>query len=108
MSPEEIVLKRWQEKFGLTNWVIRFEIDSKLKQNAKTIADPRYQRATITVHSDFEEIEWNRIIVHELIHIVMAMYDFYVDNSIDNSDIISVARENAVSQLGEIFLRNVR
>lgn len=103
-----MTLVDWQERFGLSNWVISLEIDHTLKQNAKTIADPRYQRAKIIVaKDDLAPEEQDRIMIHELIHIVMSMYDFYVDNKIENDDVVAVARENAVSQLGEIFARNI-
>lgn len=96
----------WKYRFGLGNWVINVKIDSHLTQNAKTVADPRYQRATITLRTKDLGDEFDRVIIHELIHIVMSMYDFYVDNKIKDSGIIQVSRENAVSQLGEIFMRN--
>jgi hypothetical protein len=99
-------IESWKYKFGLGNWVIQVKIDPTLKQNAKTIADPRYQRATIFLQKEDLGEEFDRVVIHELIHIIMSMYDFYVDNKVKDSDIIQVARENAVSQLGEIFIRN--
>lgn len=103
------LVEDWEDKFGLANWKIRIAFDKDLKQYAQTVADPRYQTATITFNSRVltDEVNWHTVIIHELIHIVMSMYDFYVDNKVEDSDIIVVARENAVSQLGEIFLRNM-
>jgi hypothetical protein len=103
----QILVDKLQEDFGLSNWVIELEEVKGLKQNAKTVADPRYNRAKISVSPVVLENknEWERVVIHELIHIIMAMYDFYVDNKIKDQDVISVERESAVSQLGEILIR---
>lgn len=99
-------VKEWQDKFGLHNWQIEVQYDPNLTRIAKTVGDPRYQEAVITYQGNEGSLIPDRIIVHELIHIVMSMYDFYVDNKIEDEEVIGVARENAVSQLGEIFIRN--
>lgn len=101
-----MTLKKWQSKFGLDNWQITLQYDPTLTQLAKTIGDPRYQEAVIIYQGNEGSLIPDKIIVHELIHIVMSMYDFYVDNKID-SKVTAIAKENAVSQLTEIFMRNI-
>lgn len=102
-------VKYFQDLFGLQNWKIEAFEDKELKQNAKTIADPRYYKAIITVADYILEDEkiWDEIIVHEMIHIVMSLLDFYTDNLTKEgmNELLSVARENSVSQLANIMIR---
>lgn len=53
------------------------------------------------------ENEWDLVIIHELIHIVMALYDFYADNlgKEGSQELFYIARENSVSQLANIIVR---
>lgn len=103
-------IQELQEKFGLQNWVIDVTEDEAQKQNAKTLADARYNRAVITINPEIlkHKREWDRIIYHEFIHICLSLYDFYVDNHIQDDDMIAVARESGVSNLVEIYLRNLK
>ncbi len=110
-------VKEYQARFGLQNWSIIIQespIDQDLR-NAKTLADPRYYRAIMTVYPillNNKEI-WDEIVIHELIHIVMAQYDFYVDNYIEFSkipenlsqELYFNEREATVSQLTSIIMR---
>jgi len=97
-------VKQYQQIFGLENWTIELTEDPNLNASARTFADPRYYKASITYKPGKFTDE---TIVHELIHIVMALYDFYADNlGREGSDeLFFVARENAVSQLTHIMMR---
>ena len=111
----------WQHKFGLDNWKIIVKEDKITPDDtiqtagAKTIADPRYHVATISVYPNTlarREV-WHETIIHELIHVVMSQYDMYVDNFTDfakipvkNADeLFFCARESGVSELTSILMR---
>jgi predicted RNA-binding protein len=108
----------FKKLFGLDNWkfTIKYAIQNE-NNNAKTLADPRYKTARITVYPILlnNKDMWDEIIVHELIHVVMSLYDFYVDNlgheiknekgEIITDELFFIARENAVSELTTIFMR---
>jgi len=111
-------LDYWIKLFGLENWTIYVvEEPQEENHNAKTLADPRYKKATITVYPQLinNEQMWDSVIIHELIHIVMSTYDFYVDNlgheiknekgEIITDELFFIARENAVSELTTIYMR---
>lgn len=96
------------ELFGIPNWTVDILFDASLKQNAMTLADPRYNRATITINPEtFTEKNRQNILIHEFIHIIMSLYDYFADNlgKEGTDDLFFIARENAVSQLTKIFLR---
>lgn len=94
---------KYQKLFGLDNWKIIVGFDFNLNANARTIADPRYYKAEITFKKECED----EIIVHEMIHVVMALYDFYADNlgKEGSDELFFIARENSVSQLTHIIMR---
>lgn len=102
-------LRDYQELFGLQNWTISLLTSDTLKQNAMTYADPNYNRATITINNNIldKPAYFDELIIHELIHIVMALYDYFADNlGQEGSDkLFFIARENSVSQLTKIMLR---
>lgn len=117
MTDFEQRVKFLQGKFGLQNWAIIIQespVDQDLR-NAKTLADPRYYRAIMTVYPVLlaNPAIWDEIIVHELIHVVMANYDMYVDNFTEFSKLPEPAaqelyynqREASVSQLTTILMR---
>lgn len=101
--------QEWTKRFGLTNWKIQITFDPDCLKDGITQADPRYYRANITFNTSVldQKEEWDRIIVHELIHIIMSLYDFYVDNSSKEGtdELLMTARESSVSQLTHIILR---
>lgn len=101
-------VKYFQELFGLQNWKITIKVDATLKHNCETLSDPRYYEAIIKITDHIkDESEWDLIIVHEMIHIVMSLLDFYTDNMSKEgmNELLSVARENSVSQLANIMIR---
>jgi hypothetical protein len=103
-------VKYFQELFGLGNWNISVFFKGKdFEHNAQTKADPRYYESTIIIQEITLEFEkkWDLIIVHEMIHIVMSLLDFYTDNMTKEgmNELLSVARENSVSQLANIMIR---
>lgn len=117
MNDFETKLRNYQVLFGLTNWKIIL-INSPVQvedRRAKTLANPQYYTATVTVYPQLmnEPQVWDEIIIHELIHVVMALYDFYVDNMGTMTDITKsgvdelffTARESSVSQITQIMLR---
>ena len=100
MKDFEDRLEYFRDLFGLTNWkigVIYQENDVAgenlvggldSQRSAKTLANPTYNQATITVYPqliDKKEL-WDETIIHELIHIVMAGLDFYTDNVVEDKD----------------------
>jgi|GEM_PF-6047681 len=97
-------VKHYQELFGLTNWNINVRHFPTLNQTARTVADPRYYHATIDFKDENPE-EW--VILHEMIHVVMALYDFYCDNVLpmEHQEIIMTGRESVVSELTTIMMR---
>lgn len=108
----------FQHLFGLDNWTITIlHTDTVEDHQAKTLADPRYCQASITIWPKLlsNESIWDEILMHEFIHILMAQYDFYVDNlgkeiKNDKGEIITdelffIARENAVSQITSVMMR---
>jgi hypothetical protein len=109
----EAKVKHYQELFGLQNWNIEIKKDATLNGNARTIADPRYCKAVITFRFDSDPANEDAIIIHELIHIIMAAYDYLVDNNkeiskIDQSaadELFFNARESSVSQLTQVIMR---
>ena len=110
-------IKYYQKLFGLENWTIivqKSPVDIE-QRNAKTLADPRYYQAIMTVYPILlanPEI-WDEIVIHELIHVLMAQYDFYVDNFTEFSklpekaaeELYFGAREGSVSQITSIIMR---
>ena len=112
MTIEEKV-KEIKDLFGLTNWTII--LDKKTVDvphlsgltRAKTVADPNYNRATITVYPCLKESEWDEVLIHEMIHVVFAMYDFFADNMAKKGteDLFYLARESATSQMTSILIR---
>lgn len=105
-------VKYLKRVFGLDNWEMIVVYSPDLKQNARTMADPRYYVATISVSKELLENEekWEMVIVHELIHVVMALYDFYADNlgKEGSNELFYIARENSVSQLAHIIMRIIK
>lgn len=106
-------IKTYQHLFGLDNWkitLIKPEIDQELA-NAKTYADPRYNTAVMTLYPRLinDPTIWDEIVIHELIHIAMSLYDFFADNlgkeGKEVDDLFFIARENSVSQLTSIIMR---
>lgn len=102
-------VKHFQKIFGLTNWnitVVR-AINKDGEHSARTLADPRYHQATITFYLGIDESTVDDIIVHELIHVVMAMYDYFADNlgKEGTDNLFFIAREKSVSELTHIFMR---
>jgi hypothetical protein len=106
-------VSKYQKLFGLDNWTIDAGFKFDLAANAKTMADPRYYKATISFKDQNQPDE---IIVHEMIHIVMAKYDFYVDNFTDFSklpteaadNLYFIERESSVSQMTKIMMRLIK
>jgi hypothetical protein len=100
-------VKFYQDLFGLQNWTITFYYEPKSGPIVSTKADPRYYTALVTINKMIEVGNLDAIIVHELIHIVMSLYDFYVDNASKEGtqDILSTSREGATSQLANIITR---
>ncbi len=103
-------LQYYQKLFGLDNWNILLQqsnFDDGNNHSAKTIADPRYHQATMEIYPQALNGDIDSIIVHELIHIVMAMYDYFADNlgKDGTDDLFFIAREKSVSELTHIFMR---
>jgi hypothetical protein len=111
-------VEAFQNKFGLSNWKINLIFPSDNVPHvsglsrAKTLANPQYYVAEMTVYPILlaAESEWDEVIVHELVHITMALYDFLVDNlgasdKKENEDIFYLARESSTSQLTSIIMR---
>lgn len=121
MKDFEDRLEYFRDLFGLQNWkigVIYQENDVAgenlvggldSERSAKTLANPTYNIATITVYPQLinKKELWDETIIHELIHIVMGGLDFYTDNVVQDKDqqVLLVNRENAVSQLTSIICR---
>ena len=108
----------WQDYFGLNNWKINVQsaiMDEKMpfgekNRGIRTLADYTYATATMVVYPSTlaSPEEWDEMIVHELIHVVMAEYDFLTDNLTNDhgeESVLFMARENTVSQLTKIFAR---
>ncbi len=109
----------FQHLFGLDNWTINIQSSPQGEENhrAKTIADPRYNLATITTYPLLinDEKIWDEIIIHELIHVIMANYDCYADNVSNlgkDQEVVDMilfnSRENAVSQLTSVIMRLIK
>lgn len=104
-------IRHYQGIFGLQNWKITLVYANEDVENhkVKTYADPRYNLASMTIYPRLlkEQAEWDETIVHELIHVVMALYDFFADNlgKEESDELFAIARENATSQLTNIIMR---
>lgn len=104
--------EHYKDMFGLSNWSINYVFHPTQVElhRAKTLANPTYNVATLTVYPLLlnKREDWDEVILHELIHIVMAMYDFFVDNAVpdeETTQLMFFARENAVSQLTSVITR---
>lgn len=97
-------LKYYQELFGLTNWKINTSVQPTLNATARTLANPNYYVADMVFK---EEDPSDETILHEVIHVLFALYDFYADNLIpqDAQAYVFTARESSVSQLVSIIMR---
>lgn len=97
-------IQHYVDLFGLTNWKIKVTIQPNLNATARTLANPNYFTAETTFK---EENPGDDIIIHEMIHVLFALYDYYADNLIspDAESYVFTARESAVSQLTNIMLR---
>lgn len=104
-------LDYYQDLFGLNNWHINLVVSQLQVQNhhAMTLADPRYHKATITVYPNLitNPAAYDETIIHELIHIVFAMYDYFADNlgKEGSDDMFFIAREAGVSAMTSIIMR---
>ena len=102
-------LAKYQKLFALENWTFTVKENSFSPgdYNAKTLADPRYHHADITISASLNPEDHERIVIHELIHVVMALYDFYVDSigQPEAKELYFTSRESAVSQLTAIIMR---
>jgi hypothetical protein len=120
MKEFEDRLQYFVDLFGLQNWKIgiNYHPDNVAGENltgldtqrsAKTLANPTYNQATITIYPQLlgKKKLWDETIIHELIHIVMSGLDFYTDNVIQDKDqaVLFVNRESATSQLTAIIMR---
>lgn len=112
MNEFEKKLTEFKELFGLHNWRITLQQVETTAFAAKTLADPRYHKADMEVgtHIIQKPNEWEAIIVHELIHIVNALYDYFADNlGKDGTDeLFFIARESACSQMTSVILRLIK
>jgi hypothetical protein len=119
----ETRLEYFRDLFGLENWKIGLiwqenNVEGEkltgldTYRSAKTLANPTYNQATITIYPQLLEKKelWDETIIHELVHIVMAGLDFYTDNVVQDKDqqVLFVNRENAVSQLTSIICRMLK
>lgn len=97
-------VKHFKDLFGLNNWNIKVIIEPNLNATARTLANPNYFVADMTFKEEKPEDE---IILHEMIHVLFALYDFYADNLIspDAESYVFTARESGVSQLTNIMMR---
>ncbi len=106
-----IRLQHFQKLFGLDNWTIKLEQASLEDKNhsVMTFADPRYYTATMTIYPQalVNEADYDRLVVHELLHVVFALYDFFADNmSKEGSDeLFFIAREKSISEATAIIMR---
>lgn len=109
-----IALTYYQSLFGLDNWKIDVLWEKQFTEQAaaKTLADPKYMRAYVWLseHTKQTASVWDEIIIHELIHIVMAWYDYYADNLSQEGtqELFFNVRENSVSQLTTIMQRIIK
>lgn len=94
----------YQNLFGLNNWKLNVSVNENLNATARTLANPTYFVADMVFKShDVDE----ETIIHEMIHVLFALYDFYADNLIspDAESYVFTARESGVSQLTNIMMR---
>lgn len=111
MTDFELTVKHFQEVFGLSNWKITLIESPSAVENrtAMTLANPQYYTATMTVYPRLltDLTLWDETIVHEMIHICMALYDFYCDNlgKEGSDDLFYTAREGSVSQITQVIMR---
>ena len=120
MKDFEDRLEYFRDLFGLQNWKIGINYHPQdvagenltgldTQRSAKTLANPTYNQATITVYPqliDKKEL-WDETICHELLHICMASLDFYTDNVVEDKDqaVLFVNRENSVSTITAVIMR---
>lgn len=109
-----ISLAYYQSLFGLENWQIEVLWETKFTEDAsaKTLADPKYLKAYMWLSDHIKQTskKWDEIIIHELIHVVMAWYDYYADNLAQEGtqELFFNVREHSVSQLTTIIQRIIK
>ena len=120
MSRTEIrkKVKFWQDKLGLSNWDVLVEFKGffapheteKFNGIAQADAEPRYKLATIRFHPQRLKQVTDGVIVHELLHCLMAELVGYINANENNkkkraSDWLGYFNEQATSEIERIIMR---
>lgn len=80
-------LEAWMERFFLHGWAVTFQLARVVDDNPDCLGlcerNSNYNQVTITLRDDVEDTpKWRKVIVHELLHIVMARVDAFVQDAI--------------------------
>lgn len=101
-------LLEWAKLLGLEGWHWDFRT-ANIKESALTLADPTYLSVTLTLNPELllHKKEWDEVIVHELVHVQMSIYDYFVDNSTKKGwqDLVRFSRENSTTQIARSIIK---
>lgn len=109
----EEAISKWRSRFRLTDWDIRYTSDQTELDDDKPAAQIEYERyrrlATVRVDKDVPDHMIERIIVHEMLHLVLLpWYDltFHVlakhgDSALGVMDHLDEVKERICEQVAE-------
>lgn len=87
--PDWIVteLRYWIDIFNLEGWDIKARLERIVHDNPNCMAwcerRASYNYAALHIRDDVEDTpEWRKVLLHEMIHVVMARVDSYVQDAV--------------------------
>jgi len=98
-------LNAWVTALGLTNWSIRIadpdDFDVAQDEDAYVYKDRRERYATIHINPEATNLQAERLLVHELLHLVLDDLQFLAmnDRSVAIMDVVDTELERVINTL---------
>ena len=73
-SKIEKLLKLWQDRLKLSDWNVRIVMDKMLAEHGTVQWDDLTKEATIHLYPAKEDARIEKVIIHELLHIVLKKW----------------------------------
>ena len=102
-SPKLQTLEMYAGQLGLGEWTIRLAdaYDGALDEDAYVRTEPRERVATIHVNPAANDTQWERLVVHELLHLVLNDLQALAmnDETVSMMDLIDLELERTINRL---------